>query len=59
MGSKQDRNNYVRHQWGCPQCGERRVDFLINNDGQIHCCSCGHDYDLEPDRRQAVRSPLP
>lgn len=34
----------------CPNCHERRMDWLTNRDGIITCESCGHVYDLEPDR---------
>jgi len=51
MASKQNRNEYVQKVFGCPKCRERRVDYLENHDGKVRCCSCGHDYDLEPGRR--------
>lgn len=39
---------------GCPVCGERRMDWLVNRDGVVTCQSCGHVYDLEPDRDAAT-----
>jgi rubredoxin len=34
-------------QYGCPQCGEERIDFLAwDEDGVIVTCqSCGNEYD--------------
>ena len=37
----------------CPACGERRVEHLVNRDGIATCQSCGHVYDLEPERRKS------
>ena len=50
MASKQS-GDYVFRPFGCPKCGERRMDYLANDDGVITCTSCGHVYDLEPKRR--------
>ena len=31
--------------WGCPECGERRVDWLIwLNDQTVQCQTCGSEY---------------
>jgi len=38
----------------CPVCGENDQDNLINDDGLVHCATCGHDYDLEPERQEAT-----
>lgn len=38
----------------CPKCGENRVDYLANDDGFITCATCGHKYDLEPQRAVIV-----
>jgi len=37
---------------GCPACGERRMEHLVNRDGII-TCDCGQVYDLEPGREAA------
>ena len=35
----------VRAEWGCPECGERRVDWLIwQDDTVVRCESCGREY---------------
>ena len=34
----------------CPACGERRMEHLADRDGVVTCGSCGHVYDLEPER---------
>jgi rubredoxin len=39
--------------YGCPQCGEDRVDYLTSDDGVVTCESCGAVYDLEPGREEA------
>jgi hypothetical protein len=39
--------------YGCPICGESDHDNLVNRDGIVHCATCGHDYDLEPEREEA------
>ncbi len=37
----------VRKELACPKCGERRMDYLINDEGHVTCDSCGHEYDLD------------
>ena len=38
----------------CPKCGERRMDWLANDDGVVTCQSCCTVYDLEPERGEAA-----
>jgi len=38
----------------CPECGERRMEHLVNRDGIVTCGSCHTTYDLEPDREEAT-----
>ncbi len=37
----------VEEVFGCPRCGERRVDWLVwDDDGeQVTCSTCGQVYD--------------
>jgi ribosomal protein S27AE len=37
----------------CPECGERRMDWLGCDDNIVTCGTCGAVYDLEPERREA------
>jgi len=37
----------VMEESACPKCGERRMDYLINDEGHVTCETCGHEYDLE------------
>jgi hypothetical protein len=39
-------NELVRLDWGCPECGEREIGQLTNDEGTITCVSCGHVYDI-------------
>ena len=36
----------VRADWGCPECGERRMDWLpwINDGEAVQCSRCGTVY---------------
>jgi hypothetical protein len=37
-------------QWGCPNCGQRlmdELDIVDDDEGQIRCLSCGHEYKLD------------
>ena len=36
----------VQPKWACPQCGERRMDYLILDDDTVRCQSCGTAYEL-------------
>lgn len=36
----------VGPQMACPQCGERRMDYLVSEDGVIRCETCGTVYEL-------------
>lgn len=36
----------VPAEFACPKCGERRMDYLLNNEGDITCESCGYEYSL-------------
>lgn len=36
----------VGPQMACPQCGERRMDYLIPDDNTVRCQSCGTAYEL-------------
>jgi protein-arginine kinase activator protein McsA len=38
---------------GCPNCGERRMEQLVNRDGVVTCATCKTVYDLEPGREEA------
>jgi transcription elongation factor Elf1 len=38
--------------FACSICGESDHDNLVNRDGIVHCATCGHDYDLEPERAE-------
>jgi DNA-directed RNA polymerase subunit RPC12/RpoP len=50
---EQERPDYdqVEPGFACPNCGEDCDDELVNVDDHVHCATCGHDYDLEPERR--------
>jgi hypothetical protein len=48
-----DGSNTVDDWAACPICGESDHDNLVNRDGIVHCATCGHDYDLEPEREEA------
>jgi len=37
----------VPDQWACPSCGESRMDWLTNRDGEITCLCCGTVYSIE------------
>ena len=41
-----DEPEVVSEQYGCPDCGERRIDFLVWQDDEetVECQSCGHRY---------------
>jgi Zn ribbon nucleic-acid-binding protein len=45
--------DFVDEWAACPKCGENDTENLITNDGLVHCATCGHDYDLEPERAEA------
>ena len=30
----------------CPRCGENRVDYLKNDEGDVTCATCGHKYSI-------------
>lgn len=34
----------VEREWACPHCGERRMDWLANDDDTITCGTCGKVY---------------
>lgn len=36
----------VAESMACPNCGERRMEQLVSNDGQVHCATCGTDYEV-------------
>lgn len=39
--------SFVEEHFGCPNCGERRVDYLeIDEDNNVHCCSCDFNYEI-------------
>ena len=45
----------VRKEWGCPNCGERRQDYLVWNDDElVECASCHTIYDPEDWRSRAA-----
>ena len=37
----------VPAEFACPECGERRMDYLVNDEGHVTCESCGYEYDIE------------
>jgi formylmethanofuran dehydrogenase subunit E len=48
-----DYENEVIEADACPNCGERRMEQLVNRDGVVTCGSCHTTYDLEPGREEA------
>ena len=36
----------VQPKWACPQCGERRMDYLIPDHNAVRCATCGTCYEL-------------
>ena len=53
-GDGPDDYDHVAPGFACPKCGEDCNDLLTNGpDETITCQSCGHVYDLEPERREA------
>ena len=41
-----DDNELVECMFGCPRCGEHRVDWLVwIDDAQVECSSCGTVYE--------------
>lgn len=41
-----DAGEMVHLKWACPQCGERRADYLIPDDNAVRCETCGTVYEL-------------
>jgi len=43
---REDNHIYVDRQAGCPNCLERRMDYLFwNAEGtEVKCCACGNRY---------------
>lgn len=45
-----DESETVPEGWGCPSCGEQRMDYLIQNDEDaqtVTCFSCGEVYTVD------------
>ena len=36
----------VQPKWACPQCKERRMDYLIPDHNTVRCATCGTAYEL-------------
>lgn len=55
MATQVQMAGYVPEAYGCPYCGERRIDELIWQDDYelVQCQSCGFRYDpSEPDQNE-------
>lgn len=37
----------VDKRFGCPKCGERRMDWLVWHDDKIECATCGNIYEIK------------
>jgi len=41
-------DDLVCEEFACPKCGERRIDYLTNDENHI-TCACGYEYDIATD----------